>query len=72
MDPVIVKEKVASLAAPCACGSGKPAFQCCRKGEVAEIENEMCPCGSGKAVKDCCMKSPETHQEGEAPAQPAA
>ena len=34
---------------PCACGSGKPAGQCCRK-------DEKCYCGSGMKVSECCMK----------------
>lgn len=37
---------------PCACGSGKPAGQCCRK-------DEKCYCGSGTKVSECCMKRTE-------------
>lgn len=59
----MLKEKMTKMMQPCACGSGKPGWQCCMKGEAAAIGDEMCICGSGKMVKDCCMKSPETHQD---------
>jgi uncharacterized protein YchJ len=62
MDQTALKDKMMSLMQKCACGSGKPGWQCCRAGEVKEIENEKCICGSGKMVIDCCMKNPETHK----------
>ncbi len=56
------KEKAMAMMKPCACGSGKPGWQCCMKGEAEKMKGMPCFCGSGKKVEDCCMKSPETHQ----------
>jgi len=42
------------LKAPCTCGSGKMAGNCCKA-------DEPCPCGSQKKVSQCCMASSEEH-----------
>ena len=63
MDQESVKQKMSLLMAQCACGSGKMAGLCCKRGEAKEVENEACPCGSGKVVKDCCMQDPEAHKD---------
>ena len=56
------KEKVMAMMKPCGCGSGKPGWQCCMKGEAEKMKGMPCICGSGKKIEDCCMKSPATHQ----------
>ncbi len=57
-----MKGKMATMNAPCTCGSGKMAKDCCMKGEWNKMLNSPCMCGSGKMAKDCCMASPETHK----------
>ncbi len=59
----MLKEKMHGLMQTCECGSGKQAWQCCKKGEAMEIGDEKCPCDSGKMVKDCCMANPEAHHD---------
>lgn len=61
MDKETLRAKMMPMMGPCACGSGKPGWQCCMAGDAKEIENETCICGSGKKVKDCCMKNPGAH-----------
>lgn len=42
-----MSDKKIDLNAPCACGSGKKAGECC-------YGNEPCSCGSGKKANECC------------------
>jgi uncharacterized membrane protein YuzA (DUF378 family) len=56
------KAKAMEMMKSCGCGSGKPCWQCCCKGEWEKMKGMKCFCGSGKNVEDCCMKSPETHK----------
>lgn len=57
---IMDEARKAELTAQCACGSGKMAGQCCKKGEP-------CFCGSGKPVGECCMANPEAHGMPPAP-----
>ncbi len=43
----IMSDKKTDLNAPCPCGSGKKAGECC-------YGNQPCSCGSGKRAKECC------------------
>ncbi|MEY4745312.1 MAG: hypothetical protein RL272_1257 [Candidatus Parcubacteria bacterium] len=60
-EPGSDKDKMTAMMKPCGCGSGKPCWQCCCKGDAEKMKGMPCPCGSGKKAEDCCMKSPETH-----------
>ena len=55
-----IKGKLDAMYAPCTCGSGKPAKDCCMTGEWMKMMNSPCFCGSGKMMKDCCMKEPKS------------
>ncbi|MCB1194616.1 hypothetical protein KDK77_00385 [bacterium] len=40
----------------CACGSGKPAGECCAQKACDAMKAEKCACGSGKPAGECCAK----------------